>query len=366
MTGMRHKASGDATSVATAGKTRSAPLATSAGSGHIEAPGTDTPTTDAIDDQHPPITTSASGPGTQYPGPGRSRWRRIVSAGAPYILLTPAIFMMTLFVLLPVAIVIALSLFHYDLLAGSNDFVGLGNVRAILRQGQLLPAIWHTILYWLITAPVIVVVALLVAVAINSLGNRTALWRTVYFMPAASTLAAMSVIWTWMFYPNSGVIDSTLGRALGITDWLGSTTWALPAVALVGAWQGIGSSMVMFLAGLNNVNPDLIEAARLDHAKPWQRFWHVSFPALGPSLTFATVVATRNALSAFDQIQVMTAGGPVRASTTLSFLMWQQAIAFNNLGTGAVISVVLLLLVLAATYVQLRSFGRRWEMAGAR
>ncbi|MGW3949555.1 carbohydrate ABC transporter permease [Streptomyces sp. NPDC004752] len=274
--------------------------------------------------------------------------------------------LLTLFVLLPVGIVTVLSLFHYDLLAGSHDYVGLGNVQSLVRGGQLLPALWHTVLYWLITAPVIVIAGLLVAVAINSLGKGSGLWRTAYFMPAASTLAAMSVIWSWMFYPSSGVIDSTLGRVIGVSGWLGSTTWALPAVALVGAWQGIGSSMIMFLAGLNNVNPDLVEAARLDHAGAWQRFWHVSFPALGPSLAFAAVVATRNALSVFDQVQVMTAGGPVRASTTLSFLVWQQAITFGNLGGGSVISVLLLLLVLAATFVQLRGFGRRWETAGAR
>ncbi|MER6526120.1 sugar ABC transporter permease [Streptomyces sp. NPDC001508] len=274
--------------------------------------------------------------------------------------------LLTLFVLLPVGIVTVLSLFHYDLLAQSHGYVGLGNVRTALRGGQLLPALWHTVLYWLITAPIIVCVGLLVAVAVNSLGTGAGLWRTAYFMPAASTLAAMSVIWTWMFYPNSGVIDSTLGRAIGVTGWLGSTSWALPAVAVVGAWHDIGSSMIMFLAGLNNVNPDLMEAARLDRAGAWQRFWHVSFPALGPSLVFAAAVATRNALSVFDQIQVMTAGGPARASTTLSVLMWQQAITFGNLGVGSVISVLLLLLVLAATFAQLRGFGRRWERAGTR
>lgn len=271
-----------------------------------------------------------------------------------------------LFVLLPVALVIVLSLFHYDLLAGSHSFVGLGNIRSVLRSGDLIPALWHTIVYWLITAPAIVVVGLVLAVGVNSLTRGAALWRTAYFLPAASTLAAMSVIWTWMFYPDTGVVDSTLGRVLGVTDWLNSPTWALVAVAIVGAWQGVGSSMIMFLAGMNNVNPDLLEAARLDHAGAWHRFWHVTFPALGPSLVFATVVATRNALSVFDQIQVMTGGGPVRASTTLSFLMWQQGITFNNIGVGATVSAILLMLVLAATFLQVRAFGRRWEAAGTR
>lgn len=307
-----------------------------------------------------------TGPGPGFSLRGGSRRRKILYACAPYVLLSPAVLLLTLFVLLPVGIVIILSLFHYDLLSGSLDFVGLDNVGSALSAGQLLPALWHTVLYWLITAPVMVVVGLVLAVAINSVGTGSALWRTAYFMPAASTLAAMSVIWTWMFYPGTGVIDSTLGRLIGVSDWLNSTAWALPAVAVVGSWHGIGSSMIMFLAGLNNVNDDLLEAARLDRAGAWQRFWHVTFPALGPSLAFAAVLATRNSLSVFDQIQVMTAGGPVRASSTLSYLMWQQAITFNNLGVGSVISVLLLVLVLAITFVQLRGFGQRLEMAGAR
>lgn len=274
--------------------------------------------------------------------------------------------LLLVFVIVPVAVVSLLSLFRYDLLGGTNTYVGLGNYRAALDNGQLVGALWHTVLYTVITVPVIVVAGLLVALGINSLTRGAGIWRTVYFMPAAATLAGMSVVWSWLFYPTTGVIDTTIGAMTGWRDWLNSTTLALPSVAIVGSWQGIGSSMIMLLAGLSNVNPDLHEAARLDRAGRWQRFWHVTFPALGPALVFAVIVATRDSLRVFDQIQVMTQGGPVRSSTTVSFLMWQRAITFSDIGGGSVISLMLLGLVLVTTFAQLRTFGRRWETAGSR
>ncbi|MGW3951204.1 carbohydrate ABC transporter permease [Streptomyces sp. NPDC004752] len=274
--------------------------------------------------------------------------------------------LLALFVIIPLVVVAVLSLFHYQLLAGTSSFAGLDNYRTVLSNGSLQQALWHTVLYAVITVPVIVVVGLLTALGINSVSRGSSLWRTAFFMPAASTLAAMSVVWTWMFYPSSGVVDSTLGGVLGWTDWLNSTTLALPAMAVVGSWQGIGSAMIMFLAGLSNVSPAVVEAARLDHAGAWSRFWHVTLPALGPSLVFAIVVATRDSLRVFDQIQVMTQGGPVNSSTTLSFLMWQRAVTFSDIGGGSAISLVLLALVLLTTFAQLRTFGRRLEDAGAR
>lgn len=303
------------------------------------------------------------------PPPGVIPARRrlgVPGSWAPLILLSPAVALLVVFVIVPVGVVGVLSMYNYNLLAGTTTNVGLANYRSLIQDGLLQQAIWHTALYALITVPIIVGVGLLVAVGINSVGRGAALWRTIYFAPAASTLAAMSVVWSWMFYPDTGVIDSTLGRLLGLGDWLNSTTLALPAVAVVGSWQGIGQSMIMFLAGLRNVNPDLLEAARLDKARAWQRFVHVTFPALGPATVFAIVVATRDSLRVFDQIQVMTQGGPITSSTTLSYLMWQRAMKFNDIGGGAVISIVLLALVLVTTLVQLRTFGRRWEAAGTR
>lgn len=284
----------------------------------------------------------------------------------PVILLTPGVGLLVLFVLAPLVVVLVLSLYNYNLLAGTSTFVGVDNYRRILENGDLLGALWNTLLYTLISVPVVLTIALLAALGITYVGRGSTFWRTAYFMPAASTLAAMAAVWGWMFYPKTGVVDATLGVITGWTDWLNSTTLALAAVALVGSWQSIGFALIMFLAGLNNVNPSVLEAAKLDRAGAWSRLWHVIIPALGPALVFSIVVSTRDALRVFDQIQVMTQGGPVGSSSTLSFLMWQRAIKFNDFGGGSVISVVLLLLVLIVTFLQLRTFGRRLEEQGSR
>lgn len=273
---------------------------------------------------------------------------------------------LALFVLIPLVVVAVLSLFHYNILAGTSTFIGVENYSTLWQNGELRDALLHTFLYTVISVPAIVVIGLLAALGINAIGRGASFWRTVYFMPAASTLAAMSVVWTWMFYPQAGVIDETIGRLTGLTGWLQSESLALPATAVVGSWQGIGSAMIMFLAGLSNVSPQVLEAARLDRARTLSRFWHAILPALGPSFVFAVIVATRDSLRVFDQIQVMTQGGPVGSTTTLSFLMWQRAITFGDVGGGSAISIVLLALVLIATFAQLRTFGKRLEEAGTR
>jgi multiple sugar transport system permease protein len=282
------------------------------------------------------------------------------------VLLAPAYALLLVLVVIPVLIVVVLSLFDYDPLLGTADFVGTGNFTRVLGSEQFRKALANTAIYMVLTVPTTLVVSLLLAVGIHSLRWGGAIWRSLYFLPVASTLAAMSVVWRWLFYPGSGMVDSTVGRVLGIDDWLHSTTWALPAVAVVGSWEGIGFAMVMFLAGLASVPSHVHEAARLDGAGAWSRFWHVTWPALGPSVVFTLIITTRNALRVFDQVQVMTEGGPVNSSATLSYILWERGITFLDIGGGSVITLALLVLILAVTMLQLVTVGLRWERAGSR
>lgn len=278
----------------------------------------------------------------------------------------PALALLIVFVVLPVLAVTVLAFFAWDPLRGDGRFTGLGNFERILAAGQLQAATWHTLLYAALTVPTIMALGLLVALGIHASPRWAPIWRTAYFLPVASTLAASAVVWQWLFYPHSGLMDATLGRFTGATDWLNSTRLALPAIAIVGCWQGIGSSVIMFLAGLAGVPPVTQEAARLDGANSWFRFWHVTWPALGPATVFSLVVGTRDALRVFDQVRVMTGGGPVESSTTLSFLMWQRGILYGDIGGASVVNLVLLALVLLAIAFQFRAVAKRWEMAGSR
>lgn len=278
----------------------------------------------------------------------------------------PAVTWLTAVVVVPVVIVVGLAFFRYDPLTGTSEYVGLDNFERVLANGSLRRATVQTLAYTVLTVPVIVGLGLGIAVAIHHVARGAAWWRAVYFLPAASTLAGMSVVWRWMFYPDAGVVDSTVGRLSGAADWLNSSSLAIPAVAVVGSWQGVGSAVIMFLAGLSGVPRDLLEAAALDGARPWSRFWHVTWPALGPATAFALVVTTRDALRVFEQVSVMTDGGPTGHSETLAFLMWRRGIYYNDIGGASVINLVLLAFVLVTIAAQMRFVGRRWEQAGSR
>ena len=281
------------------------------------------------------------------------------------LLLAPAFAAMTLFVVAPVAAVLALSFFHYDPLTQEIQWVGIANWREVFAGGQLTGAFLRTLEYAVLVVPAQVIIGLLLAVLINSVGRGGVFWRMALFLPSACTLAAMAVVWRWLFYPHDGLFDSTIGRVFGADDWLDSTGLSLPAVAIVGCWFGIGSSMIVFLAGLATVPSTTMDAARVDRASAWQRFWHVTFPALRPAATFATVIAIGEALRVFDQVRVMTQGGPLDASATLSYLQYTVGVENLDIGSGAVISVLLLVLTVIAIALQLR-VGRATGPAVAR
>jgi multiple sugar transport system permease protein len=280
--------------------------------------------------------------------------------------LAPAMTALGAFVLLPLAIVAVLSLFRYDALSGASSFVGLANYRQILASPQYRNAALNTGEYVLLTVPPTLVLGLLIALGIHSVARGGAFWRAVYFLPVAANLAAMSAVWRWMFYPQDGIIDQTLGRLLGLQGWLQSDNLAIPAVSIVGIWQGVAFSAIIFLAGLASVPPALLDAARLDGARAWGQFWHVTWPALGPAFVFSMVIAFRDALNVYAQVNVMTQGGPGDHSTTLAYLIWQEGIQFLDIGGGAVVTVTLMIIVLAATALQLALGGARLERAGTR
>ncbi|MFE2037409.1 carbohydrate ABC transporter permease [Streptomyces scopuliridis] len=284
----------------------------------------------------------------------------------PALLVTPAATFLVIFFILPLSMVAVLTLFDYQPLTRSVSFAGLRNWHRILTSPELQQATVNTLLYAVMTVPVIVGLSLLAALGIHALPRWGALWRTVYFLPAIAAMAAMSVVWRWLFYPDTGLVDTTIGRLIGATDWLHSTTLALPALAVIGSWAGIGSSMVMFLAGLSSVPQHLHEAGRLDGAGPWHRFWNITWPALGPSTMFALIIATRDALRVFDQVRVMTNGGPLGSTETLAHLQWRYGVSYLDIGSGSIVNTVLLGLVLVTVAAQYLAGGRRLEQAGAR
>lgn len=273
----------------------------------------------------------------------------------PYIFLAPLLVLLFIFFFAPATLAVTMAFFKVDILAGEARYSGLANFLKLYRNGEVSNSIWVTLRYACLTVPSSVLGGLLAALAIHHLNRGKAFWRAIFFLPVAATLVAMSVVWRWMFLPQTGLIDRILEPLFGISDWLNSIELALPAIAIVGNWQQIGFVTVLFLAGLAAIPRDVLEAARVDGAGPFNRFFHVTWPALGPTTVFATVVTTMHALKVFDTVAAMTTGGPSGATETLAYLMWQRGIYFFDLGGGAVVTLVLLVLVLAVTAVQIHA-----------
>lgn len=283
----------------------------------------------------------------------------------PYVFVTPLLFLIGLFVLAPGVLTVALMFFDVDILSGTWKFTGLKNIQQALGRGEIANSILVTIKYALLTVIPSMTLGLLAALGIHSLRKGSNLWRAIYFLPVAATLVAMSIVWRWMFLARRGLVDQTFGKWTGLVDWLNSTDLALPAVAIVGNWQQIGFVTIVYLAGLAGVPRHLLEAARIDGASAWHRFWHVTWPALGPATVFAAVISSIQALRIFDTIATMTDGGPSGSSETLTYLLWKRGIYYFDIGGGAVVTVVLLLFALLATWIQKRA-SRRLERAGSR
>jgi multiple sugar transport system permease protein len=268
----------------------------------------------------------------------------------PYVLVAPAGTFVAVFAVAPVVLVVGLAFTDLDLVRGTAGFVGFANVAAELTNPGFAQVLGNTALYALYTVPVSMTVGLLVALTIDGLAAGKAFWRVVYFLPVASTLVAMSAVWRWIFAE---------------TDWLSSPTLALVAVAVVGNWHQIGFVVVVYLAALGNVSQPELDAARLDGARAWSRFWHVTWPALGPATLFALLATIAQALQLYDVVVTLTGGGPIGATTTLTYEIWSRGVRYFDVGRAAVLALVLLALSLLVTAVQ-RGAGGRLERAGSR
>jgi multiple sugar transport system permease protein len=180
-------------------------------------------------------------------------------------------------------------------------------------------------------------------------------FRTVYFAPFVTTLVAVAIVWKYLYHPRYGVLNYIIA-AFGVKpiDWLGNPHWAMPAIILVAVWKNFGYNMLIFIAGLQSIPQELYEAAHLDGAGPWQRFRHVTLPMLAPTLVFVSVITMIGYFQLFAEPYVMTHGGPLRATTSVVLLMYEEGFRWWRMGYAASLAFVLFAVVLAATLVQLR------------
>jgi multiple sugar transport system permease protein len=279
---------------------------------------------------------------------------------AAFILLLPALTLITLFYLIPVAGSLILSLTDFDIYSVGNAadtrFVGARNYAAMLQNPVFWRALGNTLYFSLVGGPLTILVALVAALFLNSkLARFKPLFRTIYFAPVVTSIVAVAVVWRYVYHARVGILNRML-ESIGISaiDWLGDPKWAMPALILLAIWRGFGYAMVIFLAGLQNVPEELYEAARIDGAGPLRQFWYVTLPELIPTFIFVGVVTAIGFVQVFAEPYVMTPdGGPLNATLTIVMLMYREGFRWWNMGYAAAVAFILFALVLAGTLLNL-------------
>ncbi|CAM3288269.1 carbohydrate ABC transporter permease [Occultella aeris] len=301
---------------------------------------------------------SASAPDV---APARSRKekpRRQNLAG--WMFVGPVIFGVLAFQIVPVIASLGVSMTNWTGL-NEPDFLGLGNFVALFTTDtRFYSTLLNTAIFTVAMVVLSIAIGLALAVLCNQRIRGVGVFRTLYYSPAITNVVAIGFVWFWLYEPNNGLINSTL-RGVGITGpaWLSDPSTALIAVIIVALWQGVGYPMVILLAGLQSIDKSLLEAATVDGASNWLRFWRVTFPLLTPSIFFLTIMQFISSFQVFGIIYVMTSGGPNNATSVLIFEIYQVAFAQGRLGYASAMGWVLFLIVGLVTVFQWK-MEKRW------
>ena len=282
------------------------------------------------------------------------RTRRAQQWLVGYGFLLPDVLGLAVFVALPIVGALYIS-FHEWTGIGERHWNGLANYQSLFQDVAFLQSLKLTAIYTFTFVPLLFAGALGLALLVNQGLKLTGLFRSAFFAPFMVSLVVASVVWSFMFEDPAGVINTIVGW-LGVPPqpWLGSTRLALVSVIIVTLWQSIGYSMIIFLAGLQDIPAVYYEAARVDGAGAWARFRHITLPLLRRTSVFVLLISFIGALQLFDPIFVMTKGGPADATTTAVYYIYQQAFQFLQLGYASALSVALFAIILVFSLLQLR------------
>lgn len=274
--------------------------------------------------------------------------------------LSPWIIGFIVFVAGPLIASIFLSFTKYNVLR-PPQFIGLQNyIFAFTKDELFLPSIVRSLYYALLLVPLGMAGSLLLAVLLNQKLWFTTLWRTMYFLPTLTPLIAAALLWRWMLNPDVGLVNYVLSL-VGIKGpgWLSSIEWAVPALVLMGLWASVGGSrMIILLAGLQDVPKELLEAAEIDGANSWMKFWRVTLPMISPTVFFNLVLGIIFALRTFETAFIATNGGPARATWFISLHIYQNAFVTFDMGYASALSWVFMVILFIITYSQFKLSGQ--------
>lgn len=269
---------------------------------------------------------------------------------AAWLLLAPALIILGIFVVFPIFYLAYLSLTSGHLTLGGVRWVGMGNYIRLFKNPEFWQIIGNTLYFSLATLIPSLVLPLAIAVFLNRQIFAKGLWRSLYFLPSIVSIVAAGLGWRWLFQPD-GIINGLLNIQLA---WFNEPHLAMLILILLSIWKQLGFNMVIFLAGLQTIPQQRYEAAELDGANDWHQFWHITLPSLSPTTIFVIVSTVIFSFRSFEQVYVVTGGGPLNSTNILVHYIYEQAFGMFDFGYAAAAAMVMLSVVLGLVYLQLK------------
>ncbi len=301
----------------------------------------------------------ATRPRTRRGRPGRGG-RLGVDTWWAALFLAPAVLGLALLSAGPIVAALGISLTDWDLLR-PPELVGLDNFTKLLSDDRFLIALRNTVFFTVTSVPLGLVLGLGLALALDQRIRGIAIIRTAYFLPVVTSTTAIALVWLWIYSPQGGLLNDFLG-VFGIPaqKWISDPFWAMPSIVVMSVWQGLGITVIIFLAGLQAIPQEYHDAAAVDGAGAWARLRHVTLPLLTPSIFFTGILSFIGAFQVFDQVYVLARPGePTKATITLVYFIYESGFKNFKMGYAAAASWILFLIVAALTILYFRS-QRRW------
>jgi multiple sugar transport system permease protein len=283
----------------------------------------------------------------------------------------PLMIFYAIFLIFPMSYSLVMSFFDWNLasMIQTPKFIGFENYSNALFDDTLFwLSMRNTIYYAALSIPLGLVSALVLAVLINNRKHFRSYFRTAYFLPVLTSMVAAGIIWRWLYQPHFGLVNTmlrmisdTTGFIISEPRWLLDPNLAMPAIAIMSVWKGVGYTMIIFLAGLQGIPDTYYEAAEVDGANGWQSFRYLTLPLLRPAMVFVLVTGLIGALQAFTAMYVMTQGGPVNSTRTIVYVLYDQAFRMFRFGYASSIAFLLFIVILIFTLVQVRFLKVEWE-----
>lgn len=273
---------------------------------------------------------------------------------AAYTLLAPTLLFFLLFQYYPILKSLAISFMEYGLLRRTTPFVGLSNYVRQFQDPLFLSALWNTLVFVAVCVVVGVALSLMLAVMVEKTGRWARVYRTMYFIPVVTSLMATAMIWRWLYASNGLINFAMTFVGLAPQGWLLSEHLALPSLIVLTIWKNLGFDMILFSAALQGVPGELYEASGIEGANAWQDFWYITLPQLRPIVVLVGITAVIRSFQVFTIVLAMTQGGPVNATRTIVYHIYEQGVQYDEMGYASAAAVILLVLVAVVTFFQLR------------